>query len=64
MSKYVSVVYNKIKTKTEYTEFYSGNGEMVATYSNNGWTFFTSKAEIARNNQFVNIYSEAWRETE
>ncbi len=27
-------------------------------------TEFTSKAEIARNNEFVSIYSEAWRETE
>ena len=33
---------------------------MVATYSNNGWTMYTTNAESARQTQMCSIYNEAW----
>lgn len=47
--------------KSEYIEFYNDNGEMVATYSNNGWTMYTTNAEAARQTEMCTIYNEAWR---
>lgn len=33
---------------------------MVATYSNNGWTMYTTNAEAARQTEMCTIYNEAW----
>ena len=35
-------------------------GEMVATYSNNGWTMYTTNAEASRQTEMCMIYNEAW----
>lgn len=48
--------------KSEYIEFYDKSGEMVATYSNNGWTMYTTKAEAARQTEMCMIYNKAWGE--
>lgn len=45
---------------SEYIEFYDKNGEMVASYSNKGWTMFTTNAEAARQTEMCMIYNEAW----
>ena len=55
------VRYQKLPSgNTEYIEFYDKNGEMVATYSNNGWTMYTTKAEAARQTEMCLIYNAAW----
>lgn len=55
------VRYQKMPSgKSEYIEFYDKSGEMVATYSNNGWTMYTTKAEAARQTEMCMIYNEAW----
>ena len=54
------VKYQKIPSSSEYIEFYDKNGEMVATYSNNGWTMYTTNAEAARQTEMCMIYNEAW----
>ena len=55
------VKYQKLPSgKSEYIEFYHKNGEMVATYSNNGWTMYPTKAEVARQTEMCMIYNEAW----
>ena len=55
------VKYQKLPSgKSEYIEFYDKNGEMVATYSNNGWTMYPTKAEGARQTEMCMIYNEAW----
>lgn len=46
--------------QTDYIEFYEKNGEKVATYSNNGWTMYTTNAEAARQTEMCMIYNEAW----
>mgnify|MGYP006964298317 FL=1 len=46
--------------QTDYIEFYDKNGEMVATYSNNGWTMYTTNAEAARQTEMCTIYNQAW----
>ena len=46
--------------KSEYIEFYDENGEMVATYSNNGWTMYPTNAEAARQTEMCIIYTAAW----
>lgn len=46
--------------QTDYIEFYDKNGEMVATYSNNGQTMYTTNAEAARQTEMCMIYNEAW----
>ena len=45
---------------SEYIEFYDKNGEMVASYSNKGWTMFTTNAEAARQTEMCMIYNAAW----
>lgn len=45
---------------SEYIEFYDKNGEMVASYSNKGWTMFTTNAEAARQTEMCRIYNAAW----
>ncbi len=45
---------------SDYIEFYDKNGEMAATYSNNGWTMYTTNAEAARQTEMCTIYNEAW----
>ena len=43
------VKYQKLPSgNCEYIEFYDKNGEMVATYSNQGWKMYTTNAEDAR----------------
>ena len=55
------VKYQKLPSgQTDYIEFYDKNGEMVATYSNNGWTMYTTNAEAARQTEMCMIYNEAW----
>jgi len=55
------VKYQKLPSgNSEYIEFYDKNGEMVATYSNNGWTMYTTNAEAARQTEMCMIYNEAW----
>lgn len=55
------VKYQKLSPgNSEYIEFYDKNGEMVATYSNNGWTMYTTNAEAARQTEMCMIYNEAW----
>lgn len=48
--------------ESEYIEFYDKNGEMVATYSNNGWTMYTTNAEAARQTGMCLIYNAAWKD--
>ena len=45
---------------SDYIEFYDKSGEMVATYSNNGWTMYTTNAEASRQTEMCMIYNEAW----
>jgi hypothetical protein len=55
-----TVKYNKEGNDLSYAEFYDSNGEMVATYSNSGWTSFGTKAENARESELWGIYNNAW----
>nr|WP_315020143.1 hypothetical protein [uncultured Aminipila sp.] len=55
-----SVKYKKEVKNVSYAEFNDSNGEMVATYSNGGWTFYGSKAENARESELWCIYNDAW----
>ncbi len=55
------VKYQKLPSgSSDYIEFYDKNGEMVATYSNNGWTMYTTNAETARQTEMCMIYNAAW----
>ena len=55
------VKYQKLPSGSkDYIEFYDKNGEMVATYSNNGWTMYTTRAEASRQTEMCMIYNEAW----
>lgn len=55
------VKYQKLPSgNSEYMEFYDQNGEMVATYSNQGWTMYTTNAEASRQTEMCMIYNEAW----
>ena len=55
------VKYQKLPSgNSDYIEFYDKNGEMVATYSNNGWTMYTTNAEVSRQTEMCMIYNEAW----
>ena len=55
------VKYQKLPSgNSDYIEFYDKNGEMVATYSNNGWTMYTTNAEATRQTEMCMIYNEAW----
>ena len=55
------VKYQKLPSgNSDYIEFYDKNGKMVATYSNNGWTMYTTNAEAARQTEMCMIYNEAW----
>lgn len=47
--------------KSEYIEFYDKSGELVASYSNNGWTTYTTNAEAARQTDMCSVYNAAWR---
>ncbi len=44
-----------------YAEFYDSNGELVASYSNGGWTNYETKAEAARSAEFLSIYNAAYK---
>lgn len=55
-----NVKYHKEKNVTSYAEFYDSNGELVATFSNGGWTSYGTKAEAARENEFIALYNDAW----
>ncbi|MBP2634055.1 MAG: hypothetical protein H6Q70_4683 [Firmicutes bacterium] len=52
--------YNNQEADLSYAEFYDSNGEMIATYSNNGWTFYGTKAENARESELLSTYNQAW----
>lgn len=55
------VKYQKLPSgSSDYIEFYDENGEMVATYSNNGWTMYTTNVEASRQTEMCMIYNEAW----
>ncbi|MDO9492734.1 MAG: hypothetical protein Q7J41_10970 [Acetobacterium sp.] len=54
------VKYQKESDLVEYAEFYDGNGEMVAKYSNGGWTMLNTKAETGRQMEMCSIYNAAW----
>jgi len=54
------VKYHKDDKDCSYAEFYDGNGELVAKYSNGGWSFCSTKAEVSRENEFIALYNEAW----
>ena len=55
------VKYQKLPSgNSDYIEFYDKNGEIVATYSNNGWTMYTTNAEASRQTEMCMIYNEAW----
>jgi hypothetical protein len=55
--------YQRLPTgETDYIDFYDKNGELVATYSNNGWTMITTKAEAARQAEICQIYGKAWND--
>lgn len=55
-----TVKYRKETKNVTYAEFYDSNGEMMATYSNVGWTFYGTKAENARESELWVIYNQAW----
>jgi len=44
----------------KYADFYDGNGELVANYSQNGWALYATKAEKARNDEITAVYNEAF----
>lgn len=54
------VKYKKDVTTVNYAEFRDSNGEMVAKYSNGGWTMLNTEAETARHIEMCSIYNEAW----
>lgn len=55
------VKYQKLPSgNSEYMEFFDKNGEIVASYSNNGWTMYTTNAEAARQTEMCRIYNAAW----
>lgn len=54
------VKYQKEAKDLSYAEFYDSNGEMVASYSNGGWTFYGTEAENARESELWSIYNTAW----
>jgi hypothetical protein len=57
---YGTTKYKEQETDLSYAEFYDSNGEMVASYSNNGWTFYGTKAENARESELWDTYNTAW----
>ncbi len=55
------VKYQKLPSgSSDYIEFYDKNGEMVATYSNNGWTMYTTNSEVSRQTEMCILYNESW----
>lgn len=54
------VKYNKEQADLSYAEFYDGNGEMVASYSNGKWISYGTNAENARETELCTIYTQAW----
>lgn len=56
------IKYQKDSKTVKYAEFYDSNGEKVAKYSNNGWTFLNTKAETKRQIEMCEIYNAAWNE--
>jgi len=44
----------------KYADFYDGNGELIANYSQNGWALCGTKAEKARGDEFTAVYNEAF----
>lgn len=55
------IKYQESGKTVKYAEFRDSNGEVVATYSNGGWTMLNTKAETARQMEMCSIYNEAWR---
>lgn len=54
------VKYEKIDSGLSFAEFKDSNGELTATYSNGGWTFYGTKEEFARESDYFSIYNGAW----
>ena len=54
------VKYQKDSKTVKYAEFYDSNGEKVAKYSNNGWTFLNTKEETKSQIEMCEIYNAAW----
>jgi hypothetical protein len=44
----------------KYAEFKDADGNIIATYSNGGWTTYPTDAEKARSAEFLQIYNDAW----
>ena len=62
---YIALMFGEVKYQKEnndlsYAEFYDENGEMVASYSNGSWNCYGTKAENARELEFLGIYNAAW----
>ena len=58
-----SVKYEKqANNNLNYAEFYDKNGEMVASFSNGGWTLYGTMAENSRETEVCMIYNAAWSE--
>jgi len=51
-----NVEYRKTKQEVSFADFYDSNGELVATFSNDGWHCSLTKAEAARTQEFYGIY--------
>ena len=51
--------YRKTKQEVSFAEFYDNNGELVAKYSNVGWSCVMTKAEATRTQEFYGIYMGA-----
>lgn len=54
------VKYQKDINTVNYAEFTDSNGELIAAYSNGGWTMYNTNAETARQIEMCMIYSKAW----
>lgn len=56
------IKYHNKSVSSTYIEFYDSNGEMVAKYSNGGWTVVTTEAESSRQMEMRLIYNDAWKQ--
>jgi hypothetical protein len=44
----------------KYADFYDSNGDLIANYSQNGWSLYSTKAEKARSDEITAVYNEAF----
>ena len=47
--------------KIKYADFFDGNGELIARYTQNGWDLFGTKAEKQRGDEFTALYNETFK---